>query len=236
MAARAADKLPNDVPFHRAWLPVMTGYWWLGRDTPWFADCETNRDANPDLPVARPINALFFTVNGDYVLFEVHTLEHGEPTRGPTSFLAAAWREGETLTQFLARVHAKSEIGADNRWWNASIEKVARYFMAACLWLQQRVVAVSTALAARPARRRMERQNINSTVRIVTLRKAEQAHHESTGAGMPLQWRVPVIGHWRNQPYPSIPAVIPIWIDDHWRGPKDAPVKAPSTIIYRVAR
>lgn len=233
----AAKKLPNDVPFHRAWLPVGCGFWWLGRDSPWQIRCETNRDWNPEIPEMRTICALLYSVkddaiDGDSICFEALTLDHGEPTRGPTSVFGASWLEGETLTQFLARM---KEYVDTTDWWTDASDSIGRWLMSACLWMQQKYVFIGRGHGSRGARRRAEKQEINSSVRIITLRKAEQEHHDGTGEGTPLQWRIPVTGHWRNQPYAN-GVIIPIWIDDHWRGPKDAPVKAPSKIIYKVAR
>jgi hypothetical protein len=242
---QAANKLPDDVPFHRAWLPCACGFWWLGRDSPWKVKTSAGLDDDPTLPEERTVCAVtYYAAGGDFaderqrnhILFECLSFEHGE-SRGPTSVMGAAWEEGETLTQFLRRVRDMTPANRETiKLWNEGVETAARLIMAACLWMQQRVVSIRSGIGSRPNRRRLERQDINSTTKIIVLRRYESEHNEPTGTGQELQWRVPVIGHWRNQFYGTLGYTIPIWIEDHWRGPKDAPVKAPSKVIYKVAR
>lgn len=75
---------------------------------------------------------------------------------------------------------------------------------------------------------------------VLRLRRTVDPLYEATltGTGTPLDHRVLVRGHWRNQYVPSLgPArdaqgnQIPethrlIWIEAHWRGPEDAPIGA----------
>jgi hypothetical protein len=76
----------------------------------------------------------------------------------------------------------------------------------------------------RDARRRARKVGLAPRVTVVQLRRREPA--AETGMGTPLDHRVEVRGHWRNQPYGprNSPEYKRIWIKDHVKGPKHAPL------------
>jgi hypothetical protein len=72
-------------------------------------------------------------------------------------------------------------------------------------------------------------------IEIVNLRLPEKKEHpESEGRAISIQFYVK--GHLRKQWYPSEKTHKLIWIDEHIRGPKDAPLKPKPTKIYKVTR
>jgi hypothetical protein len=75
-----------------------------------------------------------------------------------------------------------------------------------------------------------------SHLRVIYLRRLKgedaQVGDSAPGSGTPLHFRVPVIGHWRNQACgPKRSKRRPIWIQPHERGPDDAPLKVRQTVV-----
>ena len=89
----------------------------------------------------------------------------------------------------------------------------------------------------RPVRRRWERAGRKDAEFVVLrLRRITDPFYRSEGTGVGLDKRIKVRGHWRRQYFPSLgharhadgtmnPASHRlVWIDEHWRGPEDAPL------------
>lgn len=110
------------------------------------------------------------------------------------------------------------------------------------MW-QQIIVQRRDMTIKRPQRRRWERLAQRKPLldyTVLRLRRIVDPLYEAgvVGTGTPLDHRVLVRGHWRNQYIPSLgPArdaqgrQIPethrlIWIEPHWRGPEDGPIGA----------
>lgn len=119
-----------------------------------------------------------------------------------------------------------------------SARKLAMFFLAGSLWLQQKVVSIGPGVLSRSARRRAEKVEIETKTRVVTLRKTDYGPTQNPGTGTPLNYRIRVAeekgGFWRTYHFEDGPR--PIWIEPYWRGPKDAPVKIPSKVVYKVSR
>ncbi|WP_052428600.1 hypothetical protein [Actinopolyspora erythraea] len=99
---------------------------------------------------------------------------------------------------------------------------------AAWLLMKQSSIAATTAESLpRSARRRAERQGLPSgAVTVVHLNsRRRRASPATRGKGHAHTVRYPVSGHWRSQPYPSRQTTERIWIEDHERGPEDAPFR-----------
>jgi hypothetical protein len=77
------------------------------------------------------------------------------------------------------------------------------------------------------------RAKISTDITVLTLRReARPVLHP--GSGKPLEYRVPVHGHPRTY-HRGTPDEFTIHISDHWRGPKDAPIRA-NRKVTRLAR
>ena len=126
----------------------------------------------------------------------------------------------------------------------AAIAYERRWFFAfqRLMW-QQIIVHRRDATIKRPQMRRWARLAERKPLldyTVLRLRRVVDPLYEAqlTGTGTPLDHRVLVRGHWRNQYVPSLgPArdaqgnQIPethrlIWIEPHWRGPEDGPIGA----------
>lgn len=77
------------------------------------------------------------------------------------------------------------------------------------------------------------RAKISTDITVLTLRR-EARPVLRPGSGKPLEHRVPVNGHRRTY-HRGSPDEFTIYIRDHWRGPKDAPIRA-NRKVARLAR
>jgi hypothetical protein len=92
----------------------------------------------------------------------------------------------------------------------------------------------------KPVQRRALREHIDtSPVRVVHVHAQRRARRQAAAraSGYTQTVQYPVSGHWREQPYPSRGTTERIFIDEHIRGPKDAPFRAgPSYTVNVVDR
>lgn len=103
---------------------------------------------------------------------------------------------------------------------------------------QRPVADVADEPLSKTVRRQLRRKGYNDDpIRVVTLH-----HHRQTRttrerpSGYTVTVRSKVEGHVRWQPYRSRGVIEPIWIDDHVRGPKDAPWSPHQTTVTVVDR
>ena len=120
-------------------------------------------------------------------------------------------------------------------------ESVMRLFLALCLFLQQRIVTAPPMRAERGTRRRLERAGWQSepVIRVIQLRRVDQhATHDVEVAHAAHNWSCQwvVRGHWRQQPYPSMHTVQPLWITPYVKGPVGKPLKPPRATVFAVVR
>jgi hypothetical protein len=112
---------------------------------------------------------------------------------------------------------------------------MVRFLCATWIWLKQRVLVPERAPTGGKSVAQAERHGMNTTVRVVTLRRSESAGHgDSANKEWACKWIVR--GHWRQQYYPSTSEHRPKWIDPYVKGPDDKPLKAPTQTVYVVNR
>lgn len=105
----------------------------------------------------------------------------------------------------------------------------------AALWelMSETLSTAHTERLDRATFRFAKRAKIDTDVTVITLRReARETMHP--GSGTPLQYRVPVNGHPRTY-HRGAPDEFTIWINDHERGPKDAPYRA-NRKVYSLVR
>jgi len=92
--------------------------------------------------------------------------------------------------------------------------------------------------AERQTRRRMEKEHtpIQPLVRLVTLRRMEEARAEGKHSEIDWQWQWHVQGHWRKQWYPKEQVHKMKWIEEYIKGPQDKPLKPAAITVYKVER
>ena len=139
------------------------------------------------------------------------------------------WR----IEQKLGEVVSPFPGGTQNAYVQSAIEDRR---LAAAVWLlasQDGLAVRTTVHSDRATIRRTHRDGIAATdVNVISLRHRPTAHGEpAEHEGSQLRVRVPVTGHWRNQPWgPALALRRPQWIAPHLRGPEDAPLRVRSTV------
>lgn len=105
--------------------------------------------------------------------------------------------------------------------------------------MSQRLATTVEHKAERATVRRVERENLSlpPLLRVVTLRRMEEARHAEGGShAVDWKWQWDVRGHWRNQYYPGTGEHKPKYIEEYTKGPPDAPFKPPAALIYQAKR
>ncbi|PZG33710.1 hypothetical protein C1I98_28545 [Spongiactinospora gelatinilytica] len=106
----------------------------------------------------------------------------------------------------------------------------AKHLMATLLLMRQPLVYQRAETIRRNLRRQLQRAGYpTGDVRVLDARprRYERVASDGTEAAAgerKLGVRFPVAGHWRNHWYPRRQVHRPLWIDEHWRGPEDAPI------------
>ncbi|RCG19077.1 hypothetical protein DQ384_38005 [Sphaerisporangium album] len=122
----------------------------------------------------------------------------------------------------------------------------AKHLMATLLLMRQPLVYQRTEPIRRGLRRQLERSGLpTGDIRIVDARprryttaprdqeageRPQSGDHGAEETGRKVRVRFPVDGFWRNQWYPSRGVHRPKWIEEHWRGPEDAPIVHPERV------
>jgi hypothetical protein len=101
----------------------------------------------------------------------------------------------------------------------------------------QRIVLRERTQGDRKSRRRMARvQPDNDGVLVVRLRRPANPKHGSGESDVEWSQRWIVLGHWRDQWYPSVEEHRQIWIAPHVKGPDDKPLIYHSDRVYEFVR
>lgn len=145
------------------------------------------------------------------------------------------WRAGQRLAD-------SDFIGHDET--SQDLLPVLRTLAAFFAFVQQKVVLVPARRAVRSERRRLPISIREQEVRVVQLRKAEYVYktvptpevYAESGGGRHVGVRFWTNPFWRAQWYASEGRHKRIWIEGHWRGPDDAPVKPPVIRVHDVRR
>lgn len=116
-------------------------------------------------------------------------------------------------------------------------DKVQTMAILKSAWLmmqQEEVVDTSETEPSRSSAKRIRRQGGDpGKVRIVDIKRRQYASQGREQYAREYDHRWKVRGHWRNQWYPSRGVHRPKWIEEHVRGPEDAPLIERDT-VYRL--
>jgi len=255
----AAKSLPLGSILNRSVTPGHTGWWYfpgpLPVKTTWQNDevCAllwswgTGTRPVMDDHVARERLLISLFVMARYP-------EKGFIDYAPTPVQIWCWFTGETVADALARsekeYHANAAKGsltqkADLSETLASIRSFSLFFLAACTWVQQRVLSFSDGHVERHRRKQLTREHKLQTppgdVKVIQLRRldVQSGPRGPAPAGVdPIEWscRWVVNGHWRNQYYPGVAEHRLIYILPFVKGPADKPLKVPKSTVFTVTR
>lgn len=255
-AVSAAVTLPTSVRLDRDLTSGLAGWWYFSHplnvkttnddDTicafAW-SWSEGAKEFGPGMTSTRSLRGVIFSA---YVAGE-----DGKPIPS-TAFM---WGEGLTLEAMLIdcestlRRNFANDPPALGRlpMTMQAVERMARFFAAGSLWLQQRILVRSMRPVERHERKRMEKDaraklRPLSDIQVIELRRrtvipTEKPPSGSTMVDWTCRWIVGgTQGFWRNQWYPSKGYHQPKHIDPFIKGPADMPLKVPTHRIYTVSR
>lgn len=116
-----------------------------------------------------------------------------------------------------------------------------RLLIASWLFIQQQITVATVEHVDRATAKRAMRAGIAPEVRVIRLRRMynsskDVGKDDSEHHAVDWQYQWIVRGHWRNQPYPSLHTVKPIWIAPVVKGPKNKPLKPVSEKVFAVVR
>jgi len=241
----AAESLPEDERFEESLMPagVSAFFWWFER--PLSMVCEW-RDPYQEFNCDEIVALLGVNVPSSRTLqiFELRDWRADSPKRGPVRFLLTLnhlkipW--GESVTDLLqpnpeiAKVRA---LGVQPYSWSSLAS--ARFVLAACLFLQTRVVQLREVPLERHTRKRFTKELEIAEApafRVVHLRERTPTttgqHHESE---IEHHCRWMVRKHTRWQRYRD-GHHRPTMVKAHIKGPPDKPLKMPARPFFKVDR
>lgn len=235
---QAAKTIPGDTSFTSVNLPSDICWWWFAWPLP---IPMTNNTHDEDLPRidTQHISALLInsTINSDGNFISVSDFRLTEYGPCLSSFFIAP--RGATLDGILNGLAVAPGTHGSSHPTSARVRALSRFFLAACVWLEQRIIVTTDGHIERHRRKQIAREhNVPqpSSVKIVQLRRresdAERLSDETESIDWSCQWIVN--GHWRNQPYKNERKLI--YILPFVKGPADKPLKVPKQTVYEVSR
>lgn len=230
----ASKTIPGSLLWPSLTMLAPIGWWWF--------------DGGP-LGPQEDAHAIAYCVNpnGVLVLHMFGLLDASASVMGPLGSLL--WPADESLGTMVAREakDPRSFVGVDDQG-HLSKQKetifdigyIARFFVAGCLWMHQRIVTMSAGPVERHRRKQLAREHdapLPPDVKVIQLRRSE-SHPASNVLSEPVEWRCRwvVSGHWRNQYYPSKGEHRLVPILPYVKGPEDKPLRIPSHTVYAVNR
>lgn len=221
-AVRLASKtIPYDTRLDRTQLPSQAGWWWF--------------DGGFD----EDFVALLWGTTDEGQLACCCFVQIGTEIDQGFSF---TWDYGHSVDSLCDNARSSRFEGDEPLPPDAvdTLADVARFFVAACAWLQQKVLTSSGGHIERHRRKQLAREHnapVPSEVRVIQLRRAEsQSYQPIVNGNEQIDWscRWIVNGHWRNQPYKNERKLI--YIMPYVKGPEDRPLKVPTHTVYQVSR
>lgn len=243
--ASAGQKLPGSArPTPTALGPLAgpgsAGWWWFERPIPVAAS-----DDSPG------VSALLWRrgehegqVMTEFAIFAERPMTlNGRTQLVPVPEVSWIWRDATDLDALAAAGDSVEAAYADRgERFRVPMQFYARLWLAAGLWLQQRVLTKQRTWVPRQPGRALQREHkleTFPTVEIVYLRRPaprgspEGEHH---AVDWSCRWVVGgTEGFWRDQWHPSTQEHVPTWIAPYIKGPADKPLKT-ATRIYAVNR
>jgi len=129
----------------------------------------------------------------------------------------------------------KDLVDFNHTCYRTTAEAVGRFFLAANLWLQQKLLVGTPHQPSRGARRRAEREGHSPLVKVITLRRTQHEQRPAdaqSGREFDCQWIVR--GHWHHYWQGGI--LTPKWLEPYVKGPEGKPLRVPKGTVFRVNR
>lgn len=244
----ASHSVPTTATVSAVTAPGHAGFWWFGKSG-----------------IVGPYVALLWRVQPDHLVTEkglpiptlwIDTFAWSTRAVPRVSGPTLIWPFDRSIDQAMdtslqtadAFKVADRAIQRPNEWdgWNSEHETwlriAARFFLAGCVWLQQRILVTSVGHIERHRRKQFAREHHISPpadVKVVELRRRESTPHEPSQSGAPVEWSCQwiVSGHWTHQAHgPKQGERRLQYILPYMKGPGDKPLKVPKQTVYLVNR
>lgn len=213
----AAKTLPLNTTLQLPMLPCSTGWWWFEQSV---GDCV----------------ALAYHADMTHEMANIFLFSFVDGVKAPVGAAGTSFPFGATLDDF--KTNPEWDTALDSSAF-VSKETLGKFFLAACAWLQQRILTCSPGHIERHRRKQIARDSnipLPSDVKVVQLRRIEPQAHGSVSENESVDWscRWIVGGHFRNQHVREGRKLI--FINPHIKGPADKPLKVPTHTVYAVNR
>jgi hypothetical protein len=220
-------------PLHDPTKVASAGWWWFTKPLP----IQTTLGVEPVTAI------LFSHVPEHGIWFNAFIFDHDLGCTMPT--VAFRWDKRlmlKDLSQSLREGYHQSNLkgqrvlGIDGTV-EASV-RLAQFFIAGLVWLEQRILTAEPAVGTRQVTRQAQRKyklDKRPSITVVQLRRRQGTSPRGNGSpGRTYTCRWVVAGHWRNQPYG--PKESPtshrlIWIDSFVKGPDNQPLRETQKIF-----
>jgi hypothetical protein len=258
----ARATVPDDLTFESSWMQSPQGWMWIEEpfEVPWPAEVkETSKSSKPKPKIAA-VGWLPVPEGQTFANYMDSTQPGRMSGKGAYQFLCFmdlgyykgldtgfnAWsyfmiQDGDKL---ITRIR-DFESGATKEGGAYSEERISdmmhemRWIYSSFYMMAQRLSITVHHNTDRATKRRAEREKrtIAPFFKVVTLRRYEEERKKAEASGNLVNWQCQweVVGHWRNQYYPSTAEYKQKWIESYVKGPPDKPFKAPSVKVF-VAR
>lgn len=239
----AVRTMPEDVgisdglfPLHDPTKVASAGWWWFTKPL----QIQTTLGAEP-------VTALLFShVPGHGTWFSAFIFDQSLGCTMPT--VSFRWDKNLTLKDLPRNLregyyqsHRSREKGRAGQGIDGTVEasvRLAQFFIAGIVWLEQRILTAEPAVGTRQVTRQAQRKyNLDKRplISVVQLRR-RQGTTSPRGDGSPgrtYTCRWVVAGHWRNQPYGPKGRTSHrlIWIDSFVKGPDNQPLRETQKIF-----
>ncbi len=266
----STKSLPGDVRMDRSLLHSDEGWWWFGRYNKQFNGHYSAVREEADF--RQTLCGMAYTFQADCCIIYAYSYDHHEPSFGPVPVWMSAWKIGQTLNEYLGEeidmyaehlfkdidkeerqlppeLHSKFEDALTEygvRKSNAAM-LISKFFVAANVWLGQKILEQTPMVAPRAAAKRAARASVDintASLRYVRLRRKENIRERTAEEAQQVNWscRWVVEGFYRNQHYATLgPKEDPkahklIWIDSFVKGPEGKPLKPRGEKVFVVDR
>lgn len=226
----AARTIPDSATISAVTLPSPCGFWWLGHSP------------------SRPFSALLWNVGSrkgrdDRLLYlALFNQVRGEQNdwNAPCLGNVMAWPIDVSLAQGLSFT---MEVLSTPIWNNTKehARPAMTFFLAGCVWLQQRILVTRAGHIERHRRKQLAREHhapLPGDIKIVELRRRESTatpNQNPASVEWSCQWIVD--GHWTHQAHgPGHSERRLQYVLPYLKGPDDKPLKVPKQTVYVVDR
>ncbi len=239
LVEHALQTTPEDLAFDISWLRGTSGWMWLEQPITNNAPETFPAQAVGWVPMAEGTKLYSGRVLGSNAVgfcFFQDMKHYGSDFQGFSYVSYFVVENGDIMATHLNAALAAYPKSEDN---SGCLTFHTRWVYTAFYLMAQRLSMTVRHETDRATRRRAEHMKtpVTSFIKVITLRRMEEQRKLEQHAMQVIdwQWQWEVVGHWRNQFYPSTNEHKPVFIEAYIKGPDSKPLKPTSHKIF-VAR